>query len=655
MSESALPADPESIVSAQSYEQEWFFFRYLMHPAESFPLWICFDIDGPLDVAAFGRAVDDVIACHQAMRVVFFLGENGQACQRIFRRRGSSAIRYQQVKSNSPQQFEAYARVLVKRDATTAWDLGKDSPYRLRLLRDSDSSHIFIATLHHIAFDFTALQILERDIRRSYAQQASGAEIGRSRSDLARVIGDQRRRYDHRAGGVNAEYWLKRYAIAPPVWQRAATVGQPRIRAANRTVTSAEYGAEFVQRLREACQQLGCSAFELYLCIFSWIAFHLSYQDRLAVQIIFDSRTPDDASLVGMFSGVHPLVVRRPDGEPVTFLSQVRKEVLRAMVHRHVGGEDTIRATMQQWSRWQMRPQRALTLNYLRVGVADSGDRVPGSLQIRRRPWRDIAPIIGAGADSLHLIVRESDDKLETFFEYNPESLPEPLISDIASALGSAVLATAGAAELVLTALADLPGVRGSSARDSGLEPLRDSEGAVCMHVDCAEVGVILRHHPRVDAADVRVEQHVDGGSELVAHVRTSGEVSDEELRDFCRAWPTASSFAVVPGRLCRCDTGRCADSAQAVACGQALVASDAAALGLGQRKSGVLLALILDVLPGSRADSEFWSAGGTFSAISEISRRAAASGLPEVSAADFAAPRALSAVADSVASRQVQ
>jgi hypothetical protein len=624
-------AGPDAVVLPLSYEQEWLFVRKLVYPDEALPRWGAYDVEGPLDAAAFARAVEAVAARHQAMRTAFFLDENGQPRQRIDPRPKPGGLRLQRVDSKSRDQFEAFARALARHDADAPWDTDAEPPYRMRLLRYSDTSHIFVATFHHVAFDFTALQVVEREIWESYFRDGQGGTRNSGR-DLADVIPGQRGRYDHRASSVNARYWLERHAVAPPVWQRAAAAGTPSAKILDHMTISAHYDRDLLRRLAAVCRKLGCSRFELYLCIFSWIAFQLSRQDRLAIAVIFDSRAADEPNIVGMFSGMHPVVLDRPDGAPGAYLSQVRKEMLRAMVHRNVSGEDVLTATMRQWSRWQIPPRRALAINYLRVADTDWADPPRGDLRIARQSARTFAPFIGVGPDSLHLILRESSNKLEAYLEYNPQSAAEDLATAVLSAFGAMLTSAAESSGVVLTPLDD-PSLSGQCDPPSAnLTPVLDSDGVTCMHADTSEVSAILGEHPKVAAADVRVEKQPDGGSELVAYVAAEAQVSDEELRDFCRQWPTASSYAIVPGRIRREPAGQDAGSERGVA--------------------GDLLALLMSLLPGSAPDSEFWAAGGTLSVIWELTRRAAAAGLPEPEPADFGQPRTLADAASAIVSR---
>jgi Condensation domain len=626
-------AGGEPIVLPQSYEQEWFYLRHMMYPAESFPLWLGYDIEGPLDVKAFSRAIDDVIARQHAMRAVFFADGHGQLYQRIAKSIRESGVNYQRVICESRRQFDMYTRALAKNDGRLLWDLSHEPAYRLHLLQYSEREHVFLATLHHIAFDLTSLQILERELWTCYAHHAYGCEAPVPAGDLVSAIRRQHQRYYHRVKGANAEYWRQQTALAPPLWQRAASAGMARSQLIDRISFSTEYDRRFVERLRETCRQLGCSVFELCLCAFSWLAFQLSYQDRVAVYVIFDSRIAEEGDVMGMFSGAHPVVLRRPDGSARSFLGQVRKQSLRVLVHRHVSADEAISAAMRQWSRWQTQPKRALAINYITIGDRDPRRLMPADLRIDRRSRRSLDATIGAAPDSMALVVREYDNKLEAFIEYNPNSLSKNLVRDVMTAFGHSLRSTVDAGDVVLTPPAGVSATAPVPVPDR-LTPLLDADGVACMHVDCSEVRAILLNHPSVESADVRVEKHADGGSEVTAYLRTRADVDDDEVRRFCREWPAASAFAVVPSRI--------------------LVTGPVGARGggAGDDRSRALLALMAEVLPGAQPESEFWAAGGSFSAISEMARRARRAGLPEPSAADFASPRTLTAAADAILSR---
>src|SRR5581483_1766327 len=62
--------------------------------------------------------------------------------------------------------------------AGTGFDLAVDLPWRVRLLRISDTEHVLVLVVHHIAGDAWSLSVLAADISAAYAARRQGRVPG---------------------------------------------------------------------------------------------------------------------------------------------------------------------------------------------------------------------------------------------------------------------------------------------------------------------------------------------------------------------------------------------------------------------------------------------------------------------------------------------
>jgi len=618
-----------------SFEQEWFYLRHLLRPEESYPLTIAYDLSGHLDTRAFWLALHGVVARHQAMRLTVGGSDPGAPQQWVID--PGEMVKEpvtQVVKCESRAQFQAYATALARHDLQLRWDPRTGPQHYFRLLRRSDTEHIFISTFSHIEMDLTALIIFERELWMLYAHHANGAPIDSDEPrGLADAIHAQTDRYQARARSKNIEYWDRRIATMPPVWQYAYPPPSE-ARGATSESMSVQYSDFLIRRLQLISRDLGCSIFHLILSVTAWLAFQLTYQDRLAVNVVVDARNMADKSVLGMFSAVRPVVFQRADGGPVDFLGQARNGVMLALAHHYVHGADEIAAVMRLWSRWGVEPRRALSVNYIKGAARIAERTVPPDVRARSV---DYAPSV-AGPAGLGLVVFDTEDTLRVIFNYDPSKIPESavlcLVETFEKGLGAIARLTddTGADGLAAN------GLRPAVAR-TALAPLHDRSGATVLHVDLHEVHAMLIRHPRILAADVRVAGHPDGGSEVVAHLQVTSPLSADELRDFCVHWPATSPFALPPTRISQTIGG---GRPEPVA-GHSPLPSVVSAV----------LQLLVDVLPGTDPESEFWASGGSFSAISELISRAVRAGLPKPHYRHFAAPCSLAGIAERIAAAE--
>jgi Condensation domain len=613
-----------------SFEQEWFYFRHLLRPEESYPLTVAYDLSGHLDTRAFRLALHDLSARHQGMRLTIGASKPSSPRQHVNDPESTfQELVTEAVKCESLAQFQAYARAVAKHDQQMRWDPRSARQPRFRLLRWSESEHIFLSTFRHIDTDLTALRIFERELWMLYVHHTIGLPLSFSEApSLARAICEQNGRYQSRAQSKNKEYWDRSIAMMPPVWQYTFPSGTSRETGLGRATI--EFSRSLLDRLRLICHVSGCTMFHLILSVTAWLAFHATYQERLAVHVVVDARNIANKSTVGMFSSVHPVLFQRVNGGPADFLTQARRGVMQALTHHYVHGDDEIAATMRLWSRWGIEPHRALSVNYIEAPARMSERMVPPDLCVSPAEY---APGVPVGKAGLAVVAFDTEDTLRVTFSYNPNRISDSIASHLIGIFEKGLCTVAGTADGAFAA--DLNAEVGSAA----LAPLLDRDGAVSLHVDLEEVRTILLRHPSVHAADVHIAQHPDGGSEVVANLQVTCEVPFDELRTFCVNWPTATIYAIPPTRINQVSADRSRECVGGV--GNRAAASTA---------FDALLRLLMDVLTSARPESEFWVAGGSFAAITELIRRARVAGLPTPDYQDFATPSSLAAIAERVA-----
>jgi hypothetical protein len=538
-----VPGQDDADLLPLSIEQEWFYLQRVRQPEWRYSIWTAFDIRGPLNTEAFLAAVRYVFDRQPGLRARLAFDDRGEPRQAIRPATDELPLTLQAVTCRSREQFEAYARAMAKRDMHDRWDPARDPMCRLRLLRHTDDEHILLATFDHLAYDHRTLMIFDRELWLAYARYCDNLPPKlESNSDLPGSVRRQRARYGRRASTVNSRYWAGRFAITPPVWQPSGFEYSLQAKPAEQEELHYVPGGDLVRDFKTACESLRCTPFEMCIAVFAALAFRITRQDRLGIFVPFDSRENEEKDVIGMFASVVPLVIDRRDGGAAAFLDQVKEEIFRALVHRHLPGAVDLTARDDQRARWQLEPRRSLSLNYIKAEVADAADVGIADLDIRRPRY---ASLPAAQSASLALMILDLGDRLHVDLFYGPETVDR-----------------IAAAALLSGFDAELRRIVGRTSRSGGLEPpgryradadltaLRDADGAVCLHVDVKQVAAALLSHDMVTAAEVRVEAAVDQGSEVVGYVHATGQVTDAELRDCCLSWPGATQYLVPPGRF---------------------------------------------------------------------------------------------------------
>lgn len=530
-----------------SLEQESFYSARLRSPGHRMSIALGLDVRGQLDVGAFLKAVGVVFERHSGLRVRLTFTDRGEPRQTVAPPDRQPSVILQAVASTSREHFDAYVRRMAAFDRRSRWNPVRDSLCRLRLLRHASDEHVFLATFDHLAFDRRTLLIFERDLWRTYLDLCGGSrEQQPLGSDVADAVVRERRHYGNIARTVNARYWSDLAPRVPPVWQVS---GRHRPGSGSGAQDEVQYraGKELTGQLKELSHATDCTPQAMCAVVLAALAFEICHQDRLAVYLSLDVREDEDKSVIGMFTGVRPIIMDRAGRGSIAYLDQVCNQVSGMFAHRHLDGTSELEMVELQRSRWHLEPQRALLVDYAQdVGAAVAGPALAG-LNVRS------AGTIGrTGQDaSLALIVRDTGADLHMRLCYDKALISAAMADTLPDRLAAEFSRLAGADGSAAVVARPAPA-------DPALIPMRDSDGVACLHVDLGEVRAAILDHPAVADARVWIGTSAAGGTEVVASIDEAAYVTDDELREVCRSWPHAMQYMVPPRRILRRRPGRC-------------------------------------------------------------------------------------------------
>ena len=174
-------------------------------------------LEGPLDLQALRRALNAVIARHEALRTNFISVE-GEPVQVIA---PSREIELHPVDLDElPEtERESEARRLASEAALRGFNLAEDQLLRASLLRLNEQDHVLVLVMHHIVSDGWSNGILFRELNSLYesfctSRPSSLSELPIQYADFARW---QREMLQGETLERQVEYWKQHLAGAPAV------------------------------------------------------------------------------------------------------------------------------------------------------------------------------------------------------------------------------------------------------------------------------------------------------------------------------------------------------------------------------------------------------------------------------------------------------
>ncbi|MEV7791266.1 amino acid adenylation domain-containing protein [Streptomyces sp. NPDC087512] len=162
----AVEQRPERVPLAFAQRRLWFLNR-LEGRTGTYNVPVAVRLSGPLDVAALGAAVNDVVARHEALRTVF-PETDGEPWQRVVP--AAEATVPVDVVDVTEEGLEA----ALGSAASAGFDLAVDLPVRASLFRLSETEHVLCVVMHHIAGDGWSQAPLGRDLAVAYRARLGG-------------------------------------------------------------------------------------------------------------------------------------------------------------------------------------------------------------------------------------------------------------------------------------------------------------------------------------------------------------------------------------------------------------------------------------------------------------------------------------------------
>ncbi|GAF50796.1 putative non-ribosomal peptide synthetase, partial [Rhodococcus wratislaviensis NBRC 100605] len=163
---------PERVPLSCAQARLWFLYRF-EGPSATYNIPVAVRLTGALDIESVVAAVGDVVARHESLRTVF--GEDeGVPFQRI--------LPADQVAARLPVPIvdvdDSTVLDAVVEAVGCRFDLSTEIPLRACIFRVSESDHVLVMVLHHIAGDGGSLAPLARDVAVAYAARADGHAPG---------------------------------------------------------------------------------------------------------------------------------------------------------------------------------------------------------------------------------------------------------------------------------------------------------------------------------------------------------------------------------------------------------------------------------------------------------------------------------------------
>ncbi len=343
----SIPRRPpgEHVPLSFAQERQWFLEQWQPGTA-AYNIPVPLRLGGALQAEAMERALNAVVARHEALRTTFVMTD-GQLAQVIAPTLALS-LPTTDLQSLPMAEREAAAQRLMAEEVRQPFDLARGPLLRAHLLRLAEAEHLLLLTLHHIVGDGWSLDVLLRELAACY----EAAIAGRSAAlpELPIQYADhavwQRERLQGEIADEHLAYWRRQLAGAPAVLELPTDRPHPSVPLSRGAAQPVVFSRAEATALRELSQREGVTLFMTLLAAFQVLLGRYSRQEDIAVGAPIAGRTrPEMEGLIGLFANT---LVLRTDlaGDPSfrELLGRVRRTTLDALAHQELPFEQIVAA-----------------------------------------------------------------------------------------------------------------------------------------------------------------------------------------------------------------------------------------------------------------------------------------------------------------------
>ncbi|HEY4055605.1 MAG TPA: amino acid adenylation domain-containing protein [Kofleriaceae bacterium] len=316
-------------------QQRMWVLHQLEEESSAYHITLAQSLHGSLDVAALGRAFDQLITRHEMLRTTFPAPDGTP--QQVVHAEPTWCLTSVDLSSRSPDERGAELSRIRTTESTARFDLATGPLVRARVIKVAPAEHVLYLTMHHIVTDGVSVDLLWRELIELYA--AAIEQRPAAVPALAAQYGDyavwQRGWLTGDVLATQLRYWTRKLASAPEETSLPLMGPRPPVQSHRGAVHSIRIDAELGVALQALSRTHGTTLFVTLLAALRSLLARYTGQTDVCIGAPSANRNQREVeSLIGLF--MNTIVLRTPIGDGASFtdvLAAERTTVLEAFAH----------------------------------------------------------------------------------------------------------------------------------------------------------------------------------------------------------------------------------------------------------------------------------------------------------------------------------
>ncbi|WP_420127106.1 amino acid adenylation domain-containing protein [Longimicrobium sp.] len=338
------PADRTGNIPLSFAQQRLWFLEQLGNLGSTYHMPLRLRLRGELDRGALVRALDRIVARHEALRTSFPTVDE-EPVQRIAPAE-ESGFRLVEHDLRASADAEDELRRIVQEETNAPFDLAQGPLFRGRLIRMAADDNGLLLTMHHSVSDGWSAGVLHREVGALYAAFARGEPdpLPPLPIQYADYAVWHRQWVEGPVLEAQAEYWTQTLAGAPELLELPTDHARPAKQDFAGGLVNLELDEGLAAALRTLSQRHGTTLFMTLLAGWAAVLARLSGQDDVVIGTPSANRGRAEVEdLIGFFVNTLPVRVDL-SGAPTTagLLDRVRARALEAQRNQDIPFEQVV-------------------------------------------------------------------------------------------------------------------------------------------------------------------------------------------------------------------------------------------------------------------------------------------------------------------------